>query len=163
MVESESANVDPIAADAPTLLSYAAPDLQPNPLAIKTVYGGTWVAFGLCTIGAGWICLFAVEAVVIISPLLLVCASALLVASLIAKWPRAMALAFGHIGVCVLFFGLVKLLNWSPRRATMPFAWMSSVWTIAALAWSIHVLHRPPTPASASSRVSLRESAIPPR
>jgi len=106
----------------------------------------------ICGFGAGYIVFFSVLSVMILGPLLLLCAAIMLAASLLARWPGAAGLAAGHMGVCLLFFGLVMLLNWSPAQASRPFAWMSVLWTIAAVAASAVVLRSKATPASASSR-----------
>jgi hypothetical protein len=65
-----------------------------------------------------------------------------LLLSLIARcqsYRGAVAIGVCHCAVCLLFFGLVRILNWSPDQATFPFAVMGGTYvaaTLAAVIWA---------------------------
>ena len=91
-----------------------------------------------CVVGVALIYGYDVESVVGTGPLLFAVGLLTLVGGLLARNRVAVAVGAGHCGICLLFFGLVNLLNWSPNDAHFPFLVMGTVYTLVIAAPSVY-------------------------
>ncbi len=96
---------------------------------------GTWVLIAFVD----------VESVLVAGPIILLLGILLVVLGYLRQYRWAFRLGVAHIAVTWLFFGLVNLLEWSPRQAVLPFtiiglAYLAFVTPLTWLAWR----QRPP-------------------
>lgn len=90
-----------------------------------------------------------VESVLFSGPLLLLIGLYLLIAGVMHRLLWLAVTGALHVGICALFFGLVQLLQWSPREAETPFRILSTVYCWPALVLtltSLSYLRNPPVP-----------------
>jgi len=121
-------------------LEYAGPDTDPP--------GGRWqLAARISTAVSVFVCVlgslgmfYSAETALGSGPTLFGLGIAMIVCALKTRFWRSgharllhVLLGVTHVLVCVLFFTLVNVLNWSPRSAQWPFEWMSCTYTAAVL------------------------------
>ena len=87
------------------------------------------VALSAVCLFVGWVLLFVdVETVVVTGPILLLCGLALVVSASRLRMMPVTLLGIGHCSICVLFFTLVNVRNWSPGEAAIPFRVMAGAY-----------------------------------
>ena len=91
----------------------------------------SWVC---CAVALALIVYVEVESVLVTGPILFLLGLALLIGGVAMRRPLTASIGAAHCGVCVLFFALVNLLQWSPREAKWPFSVMGAVYTVG-LTW----------------------------
>jgi hypothetical protein len=89
------------------------------------------VAWAACVVGTALI-FHEVESVIGTGPVLAGLGVILLIAGVVARRTLWTLLGTAHVSVCLLFFGLVNLLEWDPSDAEMPFRVMSVLYTMAS-------------------------------
>jgi hypothetical protein len=96
---------------------------------------------GLCLL-AGWGLMFMdVETAVVTGPMLALMGVVLVGSGWRLKLMPAMLLGIAHCSICLLFFTLVNVRNWSPSEAAVPFRIMTGMYlVIVGLPGSILVL-----------------------
>lgn len=100
----------------------------------------TWLT---CAIAWLLIVLADVETVVATGPAICSAGVIMMYGALRCRWPAATVLGAAHVAICVLFFALVNLLNWSPGQATQPFAITGGIYTFLTLVPSLVLWLRP--------------------
>lgn len=117
-------------------LAYAEPTAEPSRAWRGIVRVCHPLALLACAVA--WVLLAAidVESVMFMGPLLLVLGVLLTIGGVTAHDRRAMTFGIAHASVCLLFFGLVNVLEWGPNDAELPFAVMGGAYTLAVLAWA---------------------------
>lgn len=132
----------------------AAPDATPRPAAATaapvpvlpleyappaSIAGRVWrrivlvcLALGLltCVVGVIVILAYDVESVVVTGPVLFVIGMLTLLGDLLTRKGVAAIVGGAHCGICLLFFLLVNLLQWSPNEAHSPFLVMGTIYTL---------------------------------
>ncbi len=100
---------------------------------IRWGLAAAWVAWFACALAEVLIVFYDVESVIVTGPIILVLG---LIGILIARFAGYLALALvccGNALVCLLFFGLVVLLDWSPSEAETPFVVMGLLYVVGTL------------------------------
>lgn len=144
MTTPQASQVAPDAAHGPVAAA-AGPvpvlplEYAPPPTARGRVWRGilrVCLPLGLltCVVGVALIYGVDVESVVGTGPVLFAVGLLTLLAGLYARNRVAVAVGAGHCGICLLFFGLVNLLEWRPDDAHFPFLVMGAVYTLAVAA-----------------------------
>lgn len=104
----------------------------------KVAFIALWVARVLTVLG--WltavvgtilIAYVDVESVLSSGPSMVVLGALLLIAAAVCRNWFALGAGVSMVAVCLLFFGLVWYLDWSPSDAEKPFIAMSTIYTIA--------------------------------
>ena len=115
-------------------LTYAGPAAEPSRAWRGIVKVCHPLALLACAVA--WVLLVAVhvESVVFMGPLLLVLGVLLTVGGVMAQDRRAMGFGIAHASICLLFFGLVNVLEWGPSDAELPFTVMGGAYTLIVLA-----------------------------
>ena len=99
------------------------------------------IAWGNCLLGTVGIFVDA-ETALLSGPLLLSAGVLMILAGVKSARRLAMMVGCGHVGVCLLFFGLVNVLHWGPGAAQRPFMVMASLYTALTVVPSIMVYLR---------------------
>ena len=132
--DAEAPSPAPIAgagvAPIPVLPLQYAPPAAPRPL---------WRRISRVCLVAAWVICFAgvllliyeTETVVGTGPALFVLGVLVLTGGLLTRQRLAAFVGGCHCGICLLFFGLVNMLGWSPDEARTPFLLMGKLYTIA--------------------------------
>ena len=103
------------------------------------------VAGAIVCVAAWGVIWIQVESVLFTGPLLLAIGAALAVFAGLARDVPAVILGAAHCAVCVLFFGLVNMLHWSPDDARVPFLVMGAVYSgVAGVASAMMLVRRWP-------------------
>ena len=109
-----------------------------------------WRAIVRWTVPLSWLCcvvgtfaiLVEVESVLVSGPVLFVLGLLTLIGGKMTGRRWVTGLGWGHVGICILYVGLVNLRGWSPSEAEAPFAVMSIVYTLATVAPSVMVFNK---------------------
>lgn len=83
----------------------------------------------VCALAYGFIFL-NVKTVCLSGPVLALMAIATLISARRVGYPRGLWVGAAHLGICLLFFGLVNLLGWAPRDAEAPFRCMGAAYVL---------------------------------
>ena len=121
-------------------LDYAhAHDARPRRLRTLThiLLVSAWLA---CV--AAWLAIVGidVESVMVSGPAIGALGLALVIAALLGRRAAPAIIGAAHVGICLLFFGLVQWRTWSPAEANLPFVAMGVVHIALSglvTAWSI--------------------------
>lgn len=134
-----SAKDDPAAPIAMPVLDYA-------PLALAPRWGRTirvllWIDIGLSVI-ATIACVFEVETIVATGPCLLILGFLLIAFGRRGRQNYAVVAGAELIGIVVMVFALINLLDWSPRKAQVPVSWIACLQVAVASALAARALYR---------------------
>jgi hypothetical protein len=149
-------------------LTHPAPDVPPDPEAPPpapipvlpleyapptdaTTRSRTWRRIARVCLAAAWpACVVAVaaihyktESVIGTGPVLFTLGLLTLLGGLFTRDRPVAGVGACHCGICLLFFGLVNLLEWSPDEARNPFLVMGTVYTFAVAFPTGFALFRP--------------------
>jgi hypothetical protein len=98
---------------------------------------GGWIACAAATVAD----LFEARYTAICGPVILLLGLALLLCGCLVRNGLTIVTGISHCGVCLLFFGLVRLLHWGPDSAQVPFFWMGLLYSAFA-AWLTRKTYR---------------------
>ena len=114
-------------------LGYAQPEPGPPPVWGRFARIVQGLALAWCVIA--WILLTFVEvkSVIITGPVLGVMGALLVGFGVLGRRAGTVGVGAAHAGICLLFAGLVNLLNWSPDEAEAPFSVIGLLYVAAAL------------------------------
>jgi hypothetical protein len=99
---------------------------------VATLFWMRLIALAICIIATLLIPMIDVKTVLGTGPTLFVAGALMLVAARQNRDLLDSVIAAGHLGICLLFFGLVHLLHWGPGDATTPFLAMGAIWCVIA-------------------------------
>ena len=91
------------------------------------------LALSCCVIAWLLILLVDVESVIGTGPALFALGLLLIIGGAIVRSGVALGFGAAHVAICLLFFGLVNLLDWSPGDAEGPFEAIGGAYTATAL------------------------------
>jgi hypothetical protein len=104
-----------------------------------------FIAAGAVVCVAGPVLIIAkVESVLFTGPLLLLIGLATLITGNLTRFLLAALLGVAHCTICLLFFILVQVHDWSPHEARVPFLNMSLLYAILIVPVSVLACLRPP-------------------
>ncbi|MBN1343713.1 MAG: hypothetical protein JXQ73_13580 [Phycisphaerae bacterium] len=109
-------------------------------------FGATtlWLGWAVCMIALLLIIFVEVESVLVTGPILMTLGiTAAVQGGILRYWPMVL-LGLANVGVCLLFFGLVVSLGWSPRESEAPFTIMGTLFTVASLPFVMWVARHVP-------------------
>jgi len=104
----------------------------------------TWAAWLTAALTVLLIAFYDVEVVMCTGPIMAVLALIVIILSRVGGHPALALLGLANIAVCLLFFGLVVLLDWSPSEAETPFTVMGFAFTLGTLPWAWQLTRRAP-------------------
>ena len=90
------------------------------------------LAWMTCLVAAFLIAQVDVESVLVTGPMLFTFGLGSLLAGALTRQRLPLFLGVAHCSVCILFFFLVLMLEWSPQQARTPFIIMGSLYTLGA-------------------------------
>jgi hypothetical protein len=105
-----------------------------------------WLGWIACVIALLLILFYDVESVLATGPIITFFGLCAILLGILGGYLPVILLGAADCAICLLFFGLVLTLNWSPREAHLPFAIMGIVYTVGtlpAVVWS--TWHAPTT------------------
>ena len=106
------------------------------------------LAWMTCLVAAFLIAQVDVESVLVTGPILFTLGLLALLAGALTRQRLPLFLGVAHCSVCLLFFFLVFLLEWSPQEARTPFIVMGSLYTLGAAAPTLKLVSREPCASS---------------
>jgi len=80
-----------------------------------------------------------VESVMVTGPIIMVLGMLVAYLGSSGRYWQLTVLGLAHCGVCLLFFGLVVILRWTPSDAKVPFTLMGLVYGTASLIWVVWI------------------------
>ena len=108
---------------------------------VRWMTPAAWVA-ALLAWGLIW---YETESVLFTGPVLFSAGLVMVISEALARRNRGaiLLLGAGHVGICLLFVGLVNLLSWGPGEARWPFLVMGALYVIASGTGTLLVLLGP--------------------
>ena len=106
--------------------------------------GTAWTGWAACAVAEALIVFADVESVMGTGPVIAVVGVATVLLGLAGRYAALAWVGLANILVCILFFMLVVILEWSPGQAAHPFAIMGAIFTAATLPAAIRVTRRVP-------------------
>jgi hypothetical protein len=108
--------------------------------ALRVLLALGWVA---CLIG--WLLIFLdTETVVGSGPVILLVGLVLMIVGAVQRRLLSALIGAGHCGVCLLFFTLVAVFDWSPSGAHVPFLIMGILYVVAITPLTVLAWRKPP-------------------
>jgi hypothetical protein len=111
------------------------------------VLGGVvalWAGWVACAVALLLIILYDVESVLVTGPIIAILGLVAVALGIGARFSLVALLGVANCSICLLFFGLVLTLGWSPADADAPFAGMGLVFTVSTLPAVLRATRRAP-------------------
>ena len=103
-----------------------------------------WLGWLACSFAEGLIAFWDVESVLITGPIILLLGLTTIAFSFAVRYRRLLWLGVANCAICLFFFGLVQVFNWSPVDAAEPFCCLGFAYAFMTLPWVIQVTRSAP-------------------
>ena len=103
------------------------------PQKVRWGLAGAWTGWTACAIALLLIVIKDVESVIFTGPVIAFLGVIMISLGCTGRYRPILYLGAANCAICILFFGLVQWLSWSPRQADLPFTIMGLLYTLASL------------------------------